>query len=151
VAYFPADLDAYFAPLSATLNSFAERHGLLVEKYYHDSPSWSLCFGHPKGGQAKIDVSAESEEHICVQAVWWVDDYASFSRSLRWGEKLHQARQPEEVAAAVNRSFSEVLHWEPGDWTQVAEGYKPYWSAFTAEAFAKFANPWAEPRSGSDA
>jgi hypothetical protein len=151
MAYFPRDLDEYFTPLSATLNSFVERRGLLLEKYYHESPSWSLCFGHPKGGQAKIDVSAESNEQVCVQAVWWVDDYATFRRSLLWGEKRYQARQPEEVAVAVDRAFSETLSWEVGTWTQVAEGYQPYWSAFTAESFAKFANPWPKPRSERDA
>ncbi len=71
-AYVPEDLDAYFAEVGEAIESFAAKHGLLLEKYYHDSPSWSLGFGHPKGGQAKLEVSALSPEATLVSCVWWI-------------------------------------------------------------------------------
>jgi len=151
MTFVPSDLDAYFEPLSLALNAFASERGLLVERYYHESPSWSLCFGHPRGGQAKLDVSAKSEEEVVIQAVWWLDSYTNFTRSLRWGEKQNCARESHVVEAVVSRIFSEALNWQLGTWTQVAEGYKPYWSSFTPEAFAAFANPWPKPAHRDDA
>jgi hypothetical protein len=145
MSYMPRDLDDYFAPIGGVIGDFAQQHGLLLEKYYHESPTWSLCFGHPKGGQAKVDVSADSEQHVVVQGIWWLDDYASFTRSLLWGEKHGIARQPAAIADALEQSFRDVLRWELGNWNQVATGYRPYWEAFTPDAFVRFSNPWPEP------
>ena len=144
--FYPSDLDAFFSPIAVGVVDFAEEQGLLLEKYYHDSASWSLCFGHPNGGQAKVELAAVDPEEVQVSAVWWVDDYKSFTRSLRWGPSVRVPRKVTETLLAIERVFAEALQWTPGSWTQVADGYRPYWSEFTEEDFRSFANPWPLPR-----
>jgi hypothetical protein len=86
-----------------------------------------------------------SDTELQVSAVWWLDEYDTFTRSLHWGPKVLTKKAPELVALAVERSFTEALSWSLGSWNQVADGYKPYWSAIGAERFHQFANPWPVP------
>ena len=37
-----SDYESYFAPIAASMQEFAQLHGLEVEKYCHDAPLWSL-------------------------------------------------------------------------------------------------------------
>src|SRR5215467_15982703 len=46
----------FFDKISGTLSDFASRHNLAVVEYYHESPSWSFRFQHPKGGGATVNV-----------------------------------------------------------------------------------------------
>jgi hypothetical protein len=144
--FYPSDLDAYFSPIGVRVVEFVEEQGLTLEKYHHDSATWSLCFGHPNGGQAKVELAAVGPDEIQVSAVWWVDDYKSFTRSLRWGPSVRVPRKATEIRLAIEGVFAEALKWTPGSWTQVAGGYQPYWSEFTEEEFRSFANPWPLPR-----
>jgi hypothetical protein len=150
-ALSPEDLDSYFAPIAGTLAAFASTRGLLLHKYYHDAPAWSLCFGHPAGGQAKVEVSAKSEDDVQVSAVWWLDDYNTFTRSLHWGTKVVTEKDPQSVALAVERAFGESLGWSLWSWNQVVGGYEPSWSTIGAERFHQFANSWPVPKPHSAA
>lgn len=141
----PEDLESYFASIAKTLTAFASTHGLAVQKYYHDAPAWSLCFGHPLGGQAKIEISAVSEANVQVSAVWWQDDYNTFTRSLHWGPRVEVHKSPEPLASAIENAFVEALGWPLDSWNQVASGYQSSWSAIGAERFPQFANPWPVP------
>ncbi len=143
--FCPPDLEAFFEPVAVAVLQFAEAQGLLLEKYYHESATWSLCFGHPKGGQAKVEIAAVGPEEVQVSAIWWMDDYKSFTRNLRWGRHLKVPREPIETVRAVKSLFAEALQWTPGTWNQVADGYRPYWSDFTEQEFYAFANPWPLP------
>src|SRR3982751_1898822 len=78
-----AGYESFFAPFSGLFIEFAKNYNLVIEKYYHDAPSWSLCFSHPKGGSAKIDVNRDDQFLVSVTGVWWVDDYDSFTRSIK--------------------------------------------------------------------
>ena len=143
--FHPSDLEEYFGPLAEDLEAIAETEGLRLEKYYHDAPAWSLCFGHPNGGQAKIDVSATGEDEVTIQAAWWLDEFRTFTRSLLWGRKTICRRESQAVASLVQQIFTETLAWQSGNWTQVADGYEPYWSSIGASSFEAWANPWLLP------
>jgi hypothetical protein len=54
----------YFLPVSGALTQFANRRNLIIEKYYQEVPMWSLCFSHPNGGQAKLDVIRDSQQTV---------------------------------------------------------------------------------------
>lgn len=132
-----ARLEEYFAPLAACLEDFAARHHLLVDRYYHDSPSWALCFAHPRGGSAKIDVVRAAEGALEVHSIWWLDVYREFTRYLRDG-----TLRPCEVSAAalepvLAEALAEILSWTPGDWTRTARGYGNVWGRFSEEEFAR--------------
>ncbi len=83
------------------LSAIAMKYGLVVERYYHDAPQWFLGFGHPLGGQAKIEVSASEPEEVTVSATWWVDDYTTFTRSILWGPR---ARVPRNAGSGIEPS-----------------------------------------------
>ena len=143
--FHPASFDEYFAPLAEVLETMASTEGLTLERYYHETPTWSLCFAHPNGGQAKIDISATSHNEVTVQAIWWLDEYETFTRSLLWGEKLISERTAEAVSKICQSTFRAAIAWKKGNWTQVADGYEPYWSSIGASNFEAWANPWPLP------
>lgn len=58
----PKAAEQWFAPIAGVLESFAQRHNLLVDRCYHDSPSWTFRFSHPRGGQASVGVSCNAGE-----------------------------------------------------------------------------------------
>jgi hypothetical protein len=63
-----AQLERFFAPLAPAIVDLVERHNLLLEKYYHEAPMWSLEFGHPAGGQARLDVARRKDQRLSVNA-----------------------------------------------------------------------------------
>lgn len=126
--YMPPDLSAYFAPLREPLTTFAADHGMILQKYYHDAPTWSLCFGHPNGGQTKIDVTAVSDSEVQIQAIWWCDDYDTFTRSVAWGAKQNASLQEDRVMSTVKQTFQEALLWQDEARTDIVHGYASSWS-----------------------
>ena len=142
-----AELERFFAPLAAAIAGFAERHNLLLEKYYHEAPMWSLEFAHPAGGQARLDVARRKDERLSLSATWWVDDYNSFTRSIRTNDALAVAASGEALVPELEKLLGEVLAWRPGAWTQVASGYKSIWGkAWTKAELEKLAQQWPRPK-----
>ena len=139
--------ELFFSPLSGLLVAFSENHNLIVRKYYHDAPSWSLCFSHPSGGAARIDLSRKSESTVSILGIWWVDDYDSSTRSI----KQTDAIECEPIVLAVEphliQTLKSVLSFTPGDWSQVATGYEKFWhKTWTKEQFDKLNSHLPLPR-----
>ena len=142
-----AELERFFAPLAPAILGFAERHNLLLEKYYHEAPMWSLEFAHPAGGQARLDVARRKDERLSLSATWWVDDYDTFTRSIRTKDAVAVAASDQALAPELEKLLAEVLAWGPGAWTQVATGYKSIWGkAWTKAEFVKLAEQWPRPK-----
>ena len=55
----PQTLEQWFAPIAGVLTSFVEHNHFLIDRYYHDSPSWTFRFNHPSSGQEPIIGSRE--------------------------------------------------------------------------------------------
>lgn len=141
-----ADLDAFFAPASDLLISFARQHNLFLEKHYHDAPVWSLCFTQPLGGSAKVDVRREGNL-LSISGVWWVDDYDAGTRSMKDIEAVKCEPDGEELAAVMAKTLSELMSLTSGNWSRVATGYKRGWhKTWTKEQFQKLSEPWPRPR-----
>jgi hypothetical protein len=141
-----AAIDAYFHPIAATLLNFAQRHNLGHEKYPHGAIMWSLCFAHPQGGHAKIDLMDYSAAQMKIAPVWWVDDFHRFERRLKWGDKILCALEPNEAARILDQTLAAILGWQPGEWTQIATGYEKSWGAYTKEQFDSMAPRWPMAR-----
>src|ERR1700719_5404086 len=77
------ELEKFFQTVAGVLTQSSQRHNLKLEKYYHQSPSWSFTFRHPKGGVAKIEVSRESPDTLGLSSCWWYDDYDKLTRFAR--------------------------------------------------------------------
>jgi hypothetical protein len=142
-----AELERFFAPIAPAIVEFAKRHNLLLEKYYHEAPMWSLGFAHPAGGQARLDVARRKDERLSVSATWWVDDYDTFTRSVRTNDAVAVAASEQALVAELEKLLGELLVWRPGAWTQVATGYKSIWGkTWTKAEFEKMAERWPRPK-----
>jgi len=137
--------DSRFAPYAEGLEAFASTHNLLIERYYHDTPMWSFCFSHPRGGQAKLDLSIDESGAINLQTVWWIDSYSNFTRSLKWGQKVTLPQEPDAAMIALRDALSMVVAWNPGEWTQVADEYKPIWGKYSEAQFRAMTPLWPDP------
>jgi hypothetical protein len=144
--YF-VELDQFFAPMASHITDFASRHNLLLEKYYHEAPMWSLGFSHPAGGQARLDITRTKDNALSLGASWWLDDYDSFTRSIRTKESNSLESSGEALTGALEKLLREVLGWKRGAWTQVATGYKGIWDkVWTKAEFEKLAEQWPRPK-----
>jgi hypothetical protein len=140
------EYESYFAPFAELVLAFVERHGLLLEKYYHDAPMWSLCFRHPAGGEAKLDISTSDGQRLSVTGSWWVDDYDLGTRSIRRTDAIEVPFWTPRLRAVLESCLASVVGWRPGQWDQVAGGYhttwEPYW---TKEQFDELQFRWPDP------
>ena len=138
------ELDSFFRPLAPTIEAFAARHNLEISKYYHDSPSWDLCFAHPLGGLAKLAVVRRSPSEFQVSGVWWRDDYDSFTRHSRSESWPSRAAEPELLAQELSRGFAEVLAWR--EMTEAHRGYDDVWSGVPKMEFQRLGPHFPKPR-----
>lgn len=141
----PKIYESRFAAYAQEFEDFARSHNLLVEKYYHDAPMWSFCFAHPRGGQGKLDVSIDATGLVTLQSVWWIDSYAEFTRSLKWGPRQVVVQGPNTAKNALRDALIEAVSWVPGDWTQVADGYRPIWGQYSEAEFRAMTPEWPSP------
>jgi len=143
------ELERFFRPVAGALEEFASNHNLLLERYYHDAPAWSLRFTHPAGGSATIDVARGPGESITVAGTWWLDVYSEFTRYLRDTSKISCSVRPDVVTSAVRSTLSEVLRWKPGEWSRIARGYQRIWGKFSESEFDRMSASYPEPRLGA--
>lgn len=140
-----SEQEAWFAPLSQVITDLAHRHNLLLDKYYHQGPSWSLRFNHPRGGQASVSVSNGGPEVAKVDSVWHLDDYDRFTRFLHWRKPRDVPKDPESVRRELELEFSALLAVPLGEWNQVATGYERVWSRFSKAAFLAMTPKYPDP------
>jgi hypothetical protein len=130
------EYEQFFEPISKELHDFAARHGLKLEKYYHEAPVWSFLFRHPYGGVAKIDVSKESDDSIKLWYHWWQDDYARGIRFLRQTQSACFPRQAGTIAPRLESALRDILSWPAGSWTDEKGGFADIWQrTWSRDAF----------------
>lgn len=146
--------EAFFAPVSAGILRLASDRGLKLEKYYHEAPSWSLLFRHPKGGVAKVEISKKEDGRVGVGGVWWKDDFDAGTRSLKWFEEQVVSHDEAAVARGASKMLELVLAHQLGSWSQVADGYKPLWHpygrSFIEDDEKRYPFPKEEKKRGED-
>ena len=113
--------------MAEALNEFGSKHNLMLERYYHEAPSWRFNFRHPKGGVASLDVMKQSEDSIKIYLYWWIDDYDKFTRFVRTDKSPSYEVGSIDLTQILEERLRVVLSWEPGAWTQVATGYEQFW------------------------
>lgn len=139
------ELDRFFARIGAVLTGFAQRHSLSIEKYYHQSPSWSFLFRHPKGGVGKLDVERKTADKIGISCCWWYDDYDTATRSLRAEDYGLVQVEPDVVAQHLEKGLCTVLAWRFGDWKETHAGYAAWSKNWTKEQFQNLSAKYPEP------
>lgn len=82
---FIKELDEKFLPYRDIIENFATKHNLMIEKYYHDYPDWSLRFRGNGGICGSIDISFRIKENngFNLFLVLWKDDFKKTIRKLK--------------------------------------------------------------------
>ena len=122
-------LEAFFSPLADVLNGFGARYNLMLDRYYHQFPSWRFNFRHPQGGLASLEVMKDSEDSIKIHLYWWIDDYDKFTRSSRTGETPSYEVNGTDMAQILEEQLRRVLSWGLGEWSQFTTGFEQAWKS----------------------
>jgi hypothetical protein len=134
-------LESFFAKISGELLSFASRHDLKLEKYYHQAPTWSFGFRHPVAGVAKIDVEKHSDAGIKIWSHWWRDDYDAGIRFLKVAESPMYQIGTLELTSVLEETLTRILIWKEGEWDNRHGGYQEIWhKTWTREVFEAMIN-----------
>ena len=138
------ELERFFSVLAAVFESFAQRHNLRLEKYYHQAPSWGFLFRHPSGGVGKIAVQRANEATVCILSDWWYDDFDAATRFIRTASAGPMPLNS-ELALELEKALSELLSWRFGDWHERHTGYTNWRKTWTKEQFQKLPAEYPEP------
>ncbi len=141
----PPGAEAFFAQLSNDLNRFGANRRLLIERYYHNAPCWSLRFKHPKGGAGSIDVWQESEDSVKIFAHWWLDDIDKFARFTRAEETPEFKIDSIDLAEILNAQLLVILSWETHELTRADIDYEPLWKPYK-ETLLKYLDRYPNPK-----
>lgn len=139
-------LETFFAQIADVLNEFASKHSLMLDRYYHDSPSWRFNFRHPKGGVASIDVMKQADDSARIYNYWWIDDYDQFTRFLRMEEAATFKLGDPDLARILEEQLRTVLSWQPGEWTWTATDFEQTWGPFPREWIDKDPERYPVPK-----
>ena len=138
-------LERFFRVIATVLEGFARRHNLRIEKYYHQSPSWSFLFRHPKGGTAKVEVHREGEVLLRISWCWWYDD---FDAATRWGRTVRRAPMALDsqlLDVELETALSDLLSSRFGEWDESHTGYTQWKKTWTKEQFERLRDNYPEP------
>ena len=138
-------LDKWFEPIASVIEDFAKRRNLLIDKYYHDSPSWCLRFEHPKGGDAYIALLRDFAGQLLISSAWNFSCFEEFTMSshCRDGEIIERA--PGRVAKTLEREFLAVTDLELGNWTSISGGYEDVWGEYSKEEWLSMKSNLPDP------
>jgi len=132
-------LEAFFSKISSVLESFSNEHNLLIEKYYHEGPSWNFQFKHPVDGVGKIQVQKNDNDTVCVGYVWWIDDYDTSTSFMKCtppgGEQI--GLDHIELRQALEDALEDILRWEKKDLVPHKAPY-PWSKRCSKEQFYKY-------------
>jgi hypothetical protein len=138
--------EAWFAKIAKPISLFVAQHGLVLDKYYREVPSWDLRFGHPLGGSASIQImNAGVVARICT--VWHLDDYDKFTRFLHWRDPVDVELDSESIFQTLAEELRAILATPLDNWTKVATGCEESWSGFSTAQFESMGPTYPIPKS----
>jgi hypothetical protein len=123
---------AFFEELSPILFGFAAARNLEIDKYYHDSPSWTFCFRHPKGGAAGIHVERISDSEIRIGRDWYIDDFDKFTRYLKSDAGFQLNLREIDLSNILEQAVKDIVTWNKGDMIAHPD-YEKFWSQYSRE------------------
>jgi hypothetical protein len=131
-----ARIKAFFQKHSAVLLDFATDHNLAVDEYYHESPSWSFRFRHPKGGGASVILERLNDSTIRISGNWYIDEYETFTRHFK-GQGIDDLLLDNiDLRQKLERNLNEVVSWEKSQMTP-HPNYEKVWSLYSKEEWDK--------------
>jgi hypothetical protein len=139
-------LEKFFAQFSSELEVFAEKHYLLIDKYWHQLPSWRFSFRHLKGGIGSFELIKETDSLVKIYSYWWIDDFDEFTRfSKRVETSLFEVNKL-NITEKLEERFTNILSWELDDWTEITNSYGNIWNIYSKEEFYKLNDKYPIPK-----
>ncbi len=126
------EIRAFFQKHSAVLLDFASTHNLAVDEFYHESPSWSFRFRHPKGGGAHLHLERIDDLTIRIGGAWYIDEYETFTRHLKWAKNHDLLLENIDLRKELEAHLNQVVSWEKKELTPHPD-YKNVWSLHSKE------------------
>jgi hypothetical protein len=111
-------LQAAFDTLAPELETFAQVHSLLVERYPRGFSMWAFLFHHPKGGNASLQftIALSPDTGRLVGSLlshWWLDVEPGNRRLAAEFPTVRVASlRPPDVRFALERAFDQVIGTE---------------------------------------
>ncbi|HET8696255.1 MAG TPA: hypothetical protein VFO94_02140 [Gammaproteobacteria bacterium] len=124
-----AELEKRFAPVASTLEGFATRHRLLLEKYPKQNHAWHFSFRHPAGGTGLIQVLLGPGDLVLVVGARNLLDFDKFrARSFAWNRGTIALSDP-ALPRVLTSLLREMVELPMERLTPTGVDYRPYWSA----------------------
>ena len=140
-------LEKFFEKISKVLSEFANSHNLMIEKYYHQGPGWSLMFRHPKGGRAQIEVGKSSDDSVVVSPSWWIDDYENATRWWKYLEGEKSSLDHNALRTILEDMFKLIISWNKGDLKAYKSKYYNNWKKhYSKEEFKRQEEKYPTPK-----
>ena len=114
-------LEAFFGRIADDLTAFATEHGLRIERYYHQLPSWEFCVDHPVGGSAYMELRRVDDATFRIHSAWWVDDRGARKRYSRFATSPDHSVARSDISRLLREAYDTVRAWKPGQWTLVSD------------------------------
>jgi hypothetical protein len=115
------EIETFFEKISQTLNQFATKFNLAIDKYYHEGADWTFRFTHPLGGNGHIQVMKAGTESVWLALGWYKDDYDSFTRSVKYDTWKDVPLEPIQLFGSLEKALKTILSWKLGEWTEWSE------------------------------
>jgi hypothetical protein len=138
-------LESFFARIASVLEDFAGSHNLLIEKYYHDGPAWSFKFKHPVAGIGQIEVEKSDKDSILLRGSWWIDDYDTSTRFMKYPSAKKIGVEHNELRNALENALAEILQWRREELTPFSPPH-PWSKGFSRDEFNKQYERFPEPK-----
>jgi hypothetical protein len=126
------NIKTFFQGLSPILSTFAATHNLAIDEYYHESPSWTFRFRHPKGGAGGIHVERVDDSTIRVGSSWYIDEFENFTRYLKSDEGSDLILGAIDVRELLEKKLKDIVTWNKSDMTAFPD-YERFWSLYSRE------------------
>jgi hypothetical protein len=126
------NIKTFFQGLSPILSTFAVAHNLAIDEYYHESPSWTFRFRHPKGGAGSIHVERVDDSTIRVGSSWYIDEFENFTRYLKSDEGSDLVLGAIDVRELLEKKLKDIVTWNKSDMTAFPD-YERFWSLYSRE------------------
>ena len=120
----------YFNNISAILFKFASDFNLMIDKYYHNSKSWTFRFKHPKGGGGSVSLFYENGENCSIGNAWHINEYDTFTCYYKNGNNNYYKIADVNVYKALEDKLKEVIAWDKND-LKPHRGYKNPWGKYS--------------------
>lgn len=144
-------MEEFFAPFSDELEKFAEKHNLLIDRYWHQFHSWRFSFKHPKGGIGCLEFSKETDSLkdgslFVIYSFWWLDDYDKSTRFHHRSETNLFEAETGKLSQMLEECFDEILSWQLDEWTNKTSGFENSWNIYSREEFYKLVDKYPVPK-----